>query len=195
MCVFILIQLAVTMTKPNQKKLNKCQDQGRVLYLTLHDHEAEMRQGGGLMVGPMVGGGSLRRWVDADGQQSRRKHSLSHSMHKLTRGYFGASQDLLWGFWWLPMVVEVLGGAEVSRQWLVAEKWLEKSPEKLWQQGKKIAAGWSGRGFGAIFRSLVGSIKTIHKLVFVVYIARFQLTQKSSNLMKFWLSKKALKLH
>jgi len=50
---------------------------------------------------------------------------------------------------------------------------------KIAATGEKIAqAGWERR-FGVIFGSLADSIKTIHELGFVVYIASFQLAKKS----------------
>ena len=52
-----------------------------------------------------------------------------------------------------------------------------------------------GRDFGCLFETLAGSIKTKHELGFIVDIASFQLTQKSSNLVMFWLPKNALKFH
>jgi len=62
---------------------------------------------------------------------------------------------------------------------------------------RKIAAvgaqvGRDG-GYGAIFRSLASSIKTIHKLGFLIYIVSFQLAQKLGNLVMFWLSNYTLK--
>jgi len=43
----------------------------------------------------------------------------------------------LWGFWWLPFVVEALGGFEGSRRWWwVAGKW----PESYWNSHQKMPA-------------------------------------------------------
>jgi len=52
-----------------------------------------------------------------------------------------------------------------------------------------------GRGFECLIKTLMSSIKTKLELGFIVDIASFQLAQKSSNLVMFWLPKNALKFH
>ena len=52
-----------------------------------------------------------------------------------------------------------------------------------------------GRGFECLFKTLTDLVKTKLDLGFIVDIARLQLTQKSSNLVMFWLPKNALKFH
>jgi len=50
-----------------------------------------------------------------------------------------------------------------------------------------------GRGFECLMKTLMSSIKTNFELGFIVDITSFQLAQKSSNLVIFWLPKNALK--
>ena len=52
-----------------------------------------------------------------------------------------------------------------------------------------------GKDFRYHFETLAGSIKTKLELSFIVDIASFQLAQKSSNLVMFWLFENAVKFH
>ena len=77
------------------------------------------------------------------------------------------------------------------------EKWSKTVVEanrKSHSRGGDRAAN-RGRGFGCLSETLVDSIKTKLELGFIVDIASFQLAQKSSNFVMFWLSKHALKFH
>ena len=74
--------------------------------------------------------------------------------------------------------------------------WLEtvgKTARKFAARGHTVQVD-RGRGFGRIVEAIGDSIKTKHELDFIVDIAGFQLHQKSSNLVVFWLSTSALKL-
>jgi len=46
-----------------------------------------------------------------------------------------------------------------------------------------------GEGFEQKFKGLVGFIKIIYEPGFIVYVTSFQLAQKSSHLVMFWLPK------
>jgi len=139
-------------------------------------------------------------WVAVVGRKSGQKKARRTACVEIGCDHFGPSWELLWGFWWLPMVVEVLGGAKGSRwwQWLAA-KWPKKGLEKSAESRRSIKEPSEqvdcGGGFGSIFRCLSDSIKIKHGSEFIVDIASFQLAQTLSNLMMFWLSKNALKLH
>ena len=50
-------------------------------------------------------------------------------------------------------------------------------------------------GFACVFQALAASVKSRYELVFIVDIARFQLAQKSINLVMFWLSKYAVNVY
>jgi len=68
MYAFILIKQA-TFTSTSAQKLNKIQDQRRILYLTLHAHGGEMGEGEAWWWLSMVRGGFLRWWVAVGGHR------------------------------------------------------------------------------------------------------------------------------
>ena len=85
----LLIQLAIIIGKPNPKP-NKLQDQGRVLYLTLHGHGAKMAQRRGFMVASHGRGRGLRWWMAMDGRRWSVKWPENGPMHSSAQNRVGA---------------------------------------------------------------------------------------------------------
>jgi len=88
----------------------------------------------------------------------------------------------------------VLEGAGGSSWWLcLAEKWTKKrwkiEQKQAQYRGGKQSGPIVGKGLGEILRAFLARFGTKHELGFLVNIASFQLVQKSSNLVMFWLPK------
>jgi len=71
-----------------------------------------------------------------------------------------------------------------------------KAARKFTAAGGRIVQVDHGRNLGEFFRLLLARLtKKKYELNFIVGIVSFQLYQKSSNLVMFYLPKKTLKLH
>ena len=158
-----------------------------------------MGQGEAWWLEPMVGRGCQRWLVGSRGVENCPVAQPCSAEGKHSMTIFWPSWGLLRRIQWLPMVVEVLGVVQaVGEWWQLAEKWTENAGQGQQKKSHSRAPALGadrGEGFGSIVRYLFDLIKIKNGPKFIVDIASFQLDEKSSNLVIFWLSKNALKLH
>ena len=133
---------------------------------------------------PSMAGKMAEKWHDHSAARNRARAVLSH---------FGASFSgcggcpWRWRCWGIPR--EAGGGSGWSENgWKAAGK-----SARIRHINGGVAD--RGRGFELIFGSLLDSIKIKHGPDFIVNIVSFQLIQKFSNLVMFWLPKNTLKLN
>ena len=91
----------------------------------------------------------------------------------------------------LVLGVLASGGGWPGNGWNVAEE----VARKFAQQRKLQCQVDHGGRFERVFEALSGLVETKHELNFIYDIASFQFTQKSSNLIMFWLPNKPPKSH